>query len=199
MKSGQFCTLAMFLLCVYCLFHFHLLFFLPCLQSQQDAIIVCIIFSFVYRFYLLFCFAVCLIVTFLCSVFNLSLPGRRYHCFYAPPARLAANLTAGLSLIYEKIANIPNCRCLSSRCGAGKMLAPYIFTPPLGLNARSSPNKFPFLKLAGTKGIYKCMHLQSENQFTYFLPLSPRKWPSIYIIQEKKGSISIVLKQAHMP
>ena len=60
--------------------------------------------------------------------FNLSKPARRYHCFYAPPARPAANLNKpGLWLIYEKIANIPNCRCLSSRCGAARQNARSIY------------------------------------------------------------------------
>ena len=34
---------------------------------------------------------------------------------------------AGLCLIYEKIANIPNCRCLSSRCGAARQNARSIY------------------------------------------------------------------------
>ena len=49
----------------------------------------------------------------------------------------------GLCLIYEKIANIPNCRCLSWRCGAGEENARSIyFHSPLFSNGRSSPDKF---------------------------------------------------------
>ena len=98
------------------------------------------------------------------SDFNLSRPARRYHCFYAPPARPAANLTAGLCLIYEKIANIPNCRCLSSRCGAGRQNARCsIFTQPLASNLHPK-------KIASQTGKKRdnCAHL-IENWSTYLL------------------------------
>ena len=82
MKSGQFCTLAMFLLCVYCLFHFHLLFFLPCLQSQQDDIIVCIIFCFVLSFLFVILFYCLFNCYFSLLCLQSQLAGRQNHCFY---------------------------------------------------------------------------------------------------------------------
>ena len=119
------------------------------------------VFACFYCFFLVCFIIVCLMGTlspfsFPRSDFNLSRPARRYHCFYAPPARPAANLTAGLCLIYEKIANIPNCRCLSSRCGAGRQNARCsIFTRPLASNLH--PKKL--LPRQEKKGINAFIHL----------------------------------------
>ena len=82
---------------------FNCYFSLLCLQSQLAGPPISLLLSlFILLFVLFFVIVFHLKFTFPSSVFNLSLPARRYHCFYAPPARLAANLTAGLCLIYEK-------------------------------------------------------------------------------------------------